>query len=195
MATIWLKADPPLFSNAPYSYKAAGANATDETGALDTVEFINVAKDDALAWPERVHRAYPPTVDARMESTIKPFVRKSLAVNATLLNILNDRLGLPKGTLGARHTLEEPSGSEARTIKNPPKPGGISEAQAAIGAHTDFGSLASVQVIHFASEGVLTLVQSFLHNRLGGLQVMVPGTSEWQYVKVSCRVSNRMCNW
>ena len=27
--------------------------------------------------------------------------------------------------------------------------------------------------------------QSFLHNRLGGLQVMVPGTNEWQYVKVS----------
>lgn len=26
--------------------------------------------------------------------------------------------------------------------------------------------------------------QSFLHNRLGGLQVMVPGTETWQYVKV-----------
>ena len=37
-------------------YKAAGANAVDETGALDTVEFINVAKDDALAWPSKVHR-------------------------------------------------------------------------------------------------------------------------------------------
>jgi hypothetical protein len=27
--------------------------------------------------------------------------------------------------------------------------------------------------------------QSFLHNRLGGLQVLVPGTEEWKYVKVT----------
>ncbi|KAL5536525.1 hypothetical protein ACEPAF_347 [Sanghuangporus sanghuang] len=35
----------------------------------------------------------------------------------------------------------------------------------AVGAHTDFGSL------------------SFLHNRLGGLQVLPPGYTEWQYVR------------
>ncbi|CCM01792.1 uncharacterized protein FIBRA_03859 [Fibroporia radiculosa] len=34
-----------------------------------------------------------------------------------------------------------------------------------LSAHTDFGSL------------------SFLHNRLGGLQVLAPGTDKWQYVK------------
>ncbi|OBZ65469.1 1-aminocyclopropane-1-carboxylate oxidase [Grifola frondosa] len=125
-------------------YKAAGANATDETGALDTVEFINVSKDDALGWPKPVHRVYPSTVNARMESTIIPFIRKSIDVNTTLLEIFNGLLGLPR---------------------NPPRPEGISEKKAALGAHTDFGSL------------------SFLHNRLGGLQVMVPGTDKWQYVK------------
>ncbi|KAH9848648.1 Clavaminate synthase-like protein [Lenzites betulinus] len=148
-----------------FGYKAAGANATDENGSLDTVEFINVAKDDALAWPAKVHRDYPSTVNARMEGTIRPFVEKSLAVNNTLLAVLGARLGLSEGALEGRHTRDEPSGSEARCIKNPPRPGGISEEKAAIGAHTDFGSL------------------SFLHNRLGGLQVMVPGTSEWQYVR------------
>jgi len=148
-----------------FGYKAAGANATDETGALDTVEFINISKDDALAWPEMVHRAYPSTVNARMESTIALFIRKSLEVNNTLLSIFNKKLGLPEGTLAKRHLLDEPSGSEARCIKNPPPTGGFSEMKAALGAHTDFGSL------------------SFLHNRLGGLQVMVPGTDEWQYVK------------
>ena len=76
-----------------------------------------------------------------MESTIKPFVQKSLAVNYTLMEVLNERLGLPKGALAEQHPLEEPSGSESRCIKNPPKPEGISEEQAAIGAHTDFGSL------------------------------------------------------
>jgi isopenicillin N synthase-like dioxygenase len=122
-------------------YKAAGANATDEYGTLDTVEFINVAKDDALAWPKIARRTYPQPIAARMESTIAPFVRKSLAVNATLLEVFNDRLGLPEGELAKRHAMEEFSGSEARCIRNPPRPQGMSEEQRAIGAHTDFGSL------------------------------------------------------
>ena len=58
------------------SYKAAGPNATDEYGSLDTVEFINVSKDDALAYPSVVHRTYPRTVNARMEDTITPFVHE-----------------------------------------------------------------------------------------------------------------------
>lgn len=78
-----------------------------------------------------------------MESTIVPFVRKSLEVNQTLMDVFNDRLGLPKETLASKHTLEEFSGSEARCIKNPPRPQGMSEEQRAIGAHTDFGSLVS----------------------------------------------------
>jgi isopenicillin N synthase-like dioxygenase len=76
-----------------------------------------------------------------MESTIIPFVRASLAVNATLLNVFNDRLGLPEGELTKRHTMEEFSGSETRCIRNPPRPQGMTEEQRAIGAHTDFGSL------------------------------------------------------
>lgn len=124
-----------------------------------------MAKDDALAWPKVARREYPSATCARMESTIAPFVRKSFEINATLINTLNDKLGLPEGTLAKRHTLEEYSGSEARCIKTAPRT--MSEEEAAIGAHTDFGSL------------------SFLHNRLGGLQVLVPGTEQWQYIKVS----------
>jgi len=148
-----------------FGYKAPGANATDETGSKDTVEFINVSQDDALAWPKPVHRTYPSTVNVRMESTIVPFVRKSAEVNRTIMEILNDKLGLPAGTLPRRHLLEEHSGTEARCIKTPPRPEGMSEEKAALGAHTDFGSL------------------TFLHNRLGGLQVMVPGTDKWQYIR------------
>ena len=67
------------------------------------------------------------------------------------------------------HKLYDHSGSETRTIKNPPPkagPGSATEKEkVAIGSHTDFGSLA------------------FLHNRLGGLQVLPPGCEEWQYVR------------
>ncbi|EIN05629.1 Clavaminate synthase-like protein [Punctularia strigosozonata HHB-11173 SS5] len=146
-------------------YKAAGANATDENGSPDTVEFINVAKDDALAYPRVVYRTYPRTVNARMETAVRPFVAKSSAVNTTLLRVLGRRLGLPEGALEKRHSDVETSGSEARCIRKPAMSEKAASSAVAIGGHTDFGSL------------------SFLHNRLGGLQVLTPGTDEWQYVK------------
>lgn len=123
-----------------HSYKAIGTVATDESGARDRVEFINISQDDALSYPTPAHRTYPFTVNARMESTITPFVKKSIEVNLTLIRVLNDRLGLPKGTLEEKHRLEEHSGSEARCIKNP-KNQEMSAEKAALGAHTDFGSL------------------------------------------------------
>jgi len=149
-----------------HGYKAAGANATDASGVKDTVEFINIAQDDVLAYPNFVHRTYPSTVNVRMESTIIPFVKKSAAVNDTVMSIFNAKLGLPEGMLASFHRREKPSGSEARCIKNPPKPEqSAQDLKVAIGSHTDFGSL------------------SFLHNRLGGLQVLPPGYTEWHYVK------------
>jgi isopenicillin N synthase-like dioxygenase len=138
----------------------------DATGQPDTPEFINIAKDDALAYPEQARRAYPSTVNAHMSKTVTPFVKKSIEVNDTLLQIFNDRLGLPPDALKKRHTLAEYSGSETRVIKTPPSPD--VPLKVAIGAHTDFGTL------------------SFLHNRLGGLQVLVPGSEDWQYIKVYC---------
>ncbi|KAF5352831.1 hypothetical protein D9756_006287 [Leucocoprinus leucothites] len=145
-------------------YKAAGANAVDATGEKDTVEFINVSKDDALRWPSHTsNRRYPEPIERQMDTVVRPFVQKSLEVNRTVLSIFNDKLGLPEGALLNQHPMDEQSGCEARIIKNPPMPHNAQKR--AIGAHTDFGSL------------------SFLHNRLGGLQVLAPGSDDWQYVK------------
>lgn len=146
-----------------FGYKCAGANAVDASGEKDTAEFINIAKDDVLAWPEVARRTYPRTVNARMQNTLLPFVCKSLDVNYTLLQALNERLGLQPDSFSRRHPMDEWSGSECRITRNPPSP--HAPFKIAVGAHTDFGSL------------------SFLHNRLGGLQVLVPGTDEWQYVR------------
>ncbi|PCH34265.1 Clavaminate synthase-like protein [Wolfiporia cocos MD-104 SS10] len=143
-----------------FGYKARGTIQTDANGTRDNVEFLNIAQDDVLSWPHPTHRTYPSTVNAHMEDTIIPFVRKSMQVNNTILTIFERQLGLPQGALAQLHSTEEPCGSEARCIKTPPR-----QSSTGVGEHTDFGTL------------------TFLHNRLGGLQVMPPGTQKWLYVK------------
>ncbi|CDO69473.1 hypothetical protein BN946_scf184817.g33 [Trametes cinnabarina] len=146
-----------------FGYKAAGMQFMDDNGTRDVTEFLNISKDDALAWPKMYHRTYPSTVNERMESVIKPFVQKSLAINHFLIDVLNDKLGLPKGALAALHNPDEASGCTARCIRAPPR---LERANKTfLNPHTDFGSL------------------SFLHNRLGGLQVLPPGSDKWYYVK------------
>ncbi|KAI6026642.1 hypothetical protein BKA83DRAFT_95040 [Pisolithus microcarpus] len=152
-------------SGRSFGYKKMGGNAVDASGLPDMTEFLNVAKDDALAFPEVVHRTYPPAVTAAIPSVVRPFVCKSLEVNITILRIFTRRLGLPEGTLEQLHARDLPSGSEARVTRTPPMPGKDTADRPAIGAHTDFGSLA------------------FLHNILGGLQVLLPGQTQWGYVK------------
>ena len=103
-----------------------------------------------------------------MELTIKPFVEKSLEINNTILRVFEEKLCLSPGSLLQRHPRDTRGTSEARCIRNPPKlTGGMPDEKekVALGAHTDFGSL------------------SFLHNRLGGLQVLPPGYDTWQYVR------------
>ena len=113
----------------------------DDRGSRDVTEFLNIARDDALAWPTPVHCTYPRTVNARMESTIKPFVQKSLAINQSLIDVLNDKLGLPKGTLAAFHKVGEHSGCTARVIRAAPQVN--FDDKVFLTAHTDFGSLVS----------------------------------------------------
>ncbi|KAL5503986.1 hypothetical protein ACEPAH_8058 [Sanghuangporus vaninii] len=151
-----------------FGIKRLGSTATNEYGSPDNVEFLNVSKEDALAYPEIFHRTYPSTVYTRMESTIVPFVKKSVDIIDTVLSVYEMKLGLPAGALLELHRHMEASDSEARCIRSPPKKpwfeGPITKEDVLLGAHTDFGSL------------------SFVHNRLGGLQVLPPDSSEWQYV-------------
>jgi len=125
------------------------------------MEFLNISRDDALAWPKQAIRDYPIPVNEKMESVVIPFVKKSIEVNNTILDIFNDRLGLPPGEIVQRHNVHNLSGCEVRVTKMPP----LHASKKALGSHSDFGSL------------------SLLHNRLGGLQVLPPGESTWKYVK------------
>ncbi|RPD55166.1 Clavaminate synthase-like protein [Lentinus tigrinus ALCF2SS1-7] len=148
----------------PFGYKVAGAQVMDNRGTRDVTEFFSISKDDALAWPTPIHRTYPSPVNTRMEDIVRPFVQKALEINRFLIDVFNDKLGLPKGTLAAFHKVEEHSGCIARIIRSPPHLGN-SEEKPFLAAHTDYGSL------------------TLLHNRLGGLQVLPPGSDRFYYVK------------
>ena len=120
-------------------YRAPGSNVTDNRGTRDVTEWLNISKDDVLAWPKVVRRTYPRTIDSRMQSTVRSFVERSLAINKTLIDVLNNKLGLPEGALASLHNAHERSGCTARIIRAPPHLG--SDERTFVGAHTDFGSL------------------------------------------------------
>ncbi|KAF8154117.1 hypothetical protein B0H34DRAFT_784130 [Crassisporium funariophilum] len=147
-----------------FGYRVAGATYTDVDGSTDVAEFINVSKDDAMVYPRVVNKAYPTTVNACMESAVRPFIQACVDVSRVMLEIFNNKLELPDGALAERHRTETECISESRCIRVPPT---SQDVKIALGPHTDFGSI------------------SFLVNRLGGLQVLVPngGDGEWKYVK------------
>ena len=81
-----------------------------------------------------------------------------------VLDLLNEHLELPPGTLLNLHRLSSLSGDQVRFVKAPPQP--LDDRQVALNEHTDFGSV------------------TVLFNRLGGLQILPPGTdAEWCYVR------------
>lgn len=49
-------------------YKRAGSTNVDAAGNVDTAYFINVAKDDALAYPEVKQRTYPSETTKRVSA-------------------------------------------------------------------------------------------------------------------------------
>ncbi|CAA7262121.1 unnamed protein product [Cyclocybe aegerita] len=159
---------------ASFGCKTTGATHVDtDIGATDIAEFFNVLKDDALSYPQISHRSYPDSVNSRMDSAVSPFVQTCSDMSGIMLDVFNDKLGLPKNTLSELHRADKACTSEARCIKVPPAP---KETKVALGRHTDFGSV------------------SILFNRLGGLQIMVPhgGRGTWKYVKP--RPGHAICN-
>jgi isopenicillin N synthase-like dioxygenase len=97
--------------------------------------------------------------------TFVSFIKNSHAIVTLLLNLFNESLGLPEGTLASLHQLEAMSSDAARIIRAPPLPPDERDA-IILREHTDYGSIALV------------------YNTLGGLQVLPPGKdAEYIYVE------------
>ncbi|KAJ5541760.1 hypothetical protein N7494_006836 [Penicillium frequentans] len=146
--------------NSYFGYKAQGVAVVDKEGNLDRNEFYNVSKDDILGISEQLPA---PSLLNQNRKPIESFMRNSHAIVTLILTILNDKLGLPPSTLPDMHRQSALSGDQVRWVKAPPQP--MNDRRVALGQHTDFGSV------------------TVLLNRLGGLQVQMPGTDDWVYVR------------
>ncbi|KAI7346781.1 Clavaminate synthase-like protein [Hortaea werneckii] len=145
-----------------FGYKGLGAGVIDSKGTRDRNEFYNVSKDDLLGIGEPLPA---PAVLKQVESRklLGSYMRRSHAIISLILSLLNGKLGLPAGTLESLHRLDAVSGDQVRWVRSPPQV--MDNKQMSLGEHTDFGSI------------------TILFNRLGGLQVLPPGSEEWRYVK------------
>ena len=101
-----------------------------------------MSKTDALGRPAIVDRTYPPCVEERMP-VIREFTEVSESVLYTIMDLISDRLGLPREILRERHNLPGLHISESRLIRNPPRPMDNNKLEVALGAHTDIGSFVS----------------------------------------------------
>lgn len=90
-------------------------------------------------------------------------MKHSHAIVTLLLRLLNARLDLPPDKLPSMHRFRAVSGDQVRWVYAPPQP--FDDRKTALGEHTDFGSI------------------TILFNRLGGLQVLPPGSDDWCFVK------------
>jgi len=145
-------------------YKGFGGSVLSKDGMLDANEFYNIAKDDVLgnsvdAWPQ-------PAMMMHHADLLRSFVIGSHDIATVLLNHLDTHLQLPPGTMAGLHRIKGLSGDHVRFTKAPPqRPDFYTAGRLHMGEHTDFGSI------------------TILFNQLGGLQVLLPGDSTWQYVR------------
>ncbi|KAK5120877.1 hypothetical protein LTR85_005944 [Meristemomyces frigidus] len=143
-----------------YAYRYNDLDVKDKNGVAIRAESYNLRKDDILGQCERL--ACPPIILEKQELFNNYVVHCRAAVDC-LLEHLNRHLELPAGTLANLHRISERSGDHVRLVQAPPSE--YNEARAQRAEHTDFGSI------------------TVLFNWLGGLQIRVPDTTDWVYVR------------
>jgi len=113
-----------------------------------------VGNCDPLPCHSIVHKHWP---------LFQSYVRHCRAAIDLMITHLEVHLQLPIGTLANMHRVNERSGDHIRFNQHAPQP--FTEEAARSGEHTDFGTI------------------TILMNWLGGLQIRLPDTGEWVYVK------------
>ncbi|KAI1501221.1 hypothetical protein F5X99DRAFT_383742 [Biscogniauxia marginata] len=147
--------------NSYFGYKEQGAVVVDRQGTRDRNESYNVPKIDMLGIIAPLPRPGP---FEKGRQAFVSFMKTSHSIVTLLLNLFNESLGLPEGTLASLHQIEAMSGDAVRLIKAPPQHPDDRDG-IVLPEHTDYGSI------------------TFVFNQLGGLQVLPPG-KDAKYVNV-----------
>ncbi|EMC99690.1 hypothetical protein BAUCODRAFT_345705 [Baudoinia panamericana UAMH 10762] len=166
-----------------FGYKKVGATNADKSGTPDTAEFFNVRKNDMIVPDNQMSREWP-SVIIEHKPLFANYCRAAHATGLMIMDILADKLGVPREEIRSRHVIEEPAGDHIRFTRGPPrKTAEMPEIQTP--SHTDFGTI------------------TILMNWLGGLQVWsesarkagplepdVPGEWLWVKPKRGCAIVN-----
>jgi isopenicillin N synthase-like dioxygenase len=119
-----------------------------------------MSKDDMLSISPPIPA---PAVINYRRADLLSYIHTNFEILDVLFKSLSRSLHLPPSTFSDMHRLSASSGCHVRFISAPPRE--ITDSAAALGEHTDFGSL------------------TILMNRLGGLQVQLPESGDWVYVR------------
>ncbi|KAH8812530.1 hypothetical protein F5884DRAFT_855827 [Xylogone sp. PMI_703] len=132
----------------------------DESGVTIRDENYNMRKDDIVG---NCKPLPCPDLITKNWSLLQEYTRNCRAAIDLMFAHLEKNLHLPPDTLANLHRINERSGDHVRFNKKAPST--YSEERAKMGEHTDFGSL------------------TILFNWLGGLQIRLPDSGEWVYVR------------
>lgn len=120
-----------------------------------------MSKDDLISISPPISA---PSIINNRRKDLKSYVETNNDILSILYTSLSTSLRLDPNTLSSLHRPLAPSGCHVRLIRAPPPTERQPANAAALGEHTDFGSL------------------TILLNRLGGLQVQLPRSEEWVFV-------------
>ncbi|KAF5250994.1 hypothetical protein FOXYS1_14822 [Fusarium oxysporum] len=143
-----------------FSYRVMETTFPDTDGRPKRNESYNIRKDD-LAEDNQGFPVHPFIWKHRVQ--LLQYTRDCRRATDTILECLEESLGLLAGTLTNLHRFEKRSGDHIRFTQAATIP--YDEKRAKGGEHTDFGTL------------------TVLFNWLGGLQIRMPTNGHWLCVK------------
>ena len=119
-------------------YKEPG-NLKCDDGNMDSMEVYSIGQDDMLGVPGA--RLENPITLEQNRRMLQSFLARVNRVVSVVLAHLNAHLGLEPGTLEGLSSLDAPSGSMLRFLRNRPQPK-VNLDRVTLGGHTDLGIIA-----------------------------------------------------